>query len=349
MSVDIRVATEDERARWDDIVEQSPHGHCFHQYEALQVQATYADAELHPLVGFKGQEPVGVFPIFERTKGPFGAAFSPTPRLSIPSLGPALVNMDKMKRRKAERRHRRFIDGCMEWVHGELGAQYVYLRTNKRYDDIRPFKWNEWTTTPLFTYVVDLDDSEETIKMRFSSDLRSNIRSTDEAAADLSIDVGGAAEAGRIVERVRERLDQIDVVFRVPSSFGADLLERLPDGQIKPYVCRIDGEFVGGVLVVQYDNTVYRWLGGNKPPADVDIPVNDLLDWRVITDALDNDIARYDLVGADNPRTNRYKSKFDPQLATYYRIEGGSTFGPRLVDVYKKLVEYRNRLGVGRG
>lgn len=337
MSLDVRIATEDERDRWDKIVHRSPHGQIFHQYEALRVQATHADTELYPLVGFAGEEPVGVFPVFERTKGPFGAAVSPSPLLSVPYLGPALIETEAMKRRTAERRHRQFVNGCLDWIRNELDVQYIYIRTNRQYDDVRPFQWNGCTVTPLFTYVVDLDDDTETVKMRFSSDLRSNIKSVDDAGTDLSIEVGGMAEADLIIDRVRERLDKLDVTFRVPTSFGAQLLETLPDGQVKPYVCRIDGEFVGGLLVVQYDNTVYRWLGGNKPPADVDIPVNDLLDWRVMTDAMDQDISRYDLVGADNPRTNRYKSKFNPEIATYYRIEGGPWHGRRLVDLYKKL------------
>lgn len=336
MCVEVKIALEDERARWDDIIEESPHGQFFHQYEALTVQAFHAEAKLHPLIGFKGQEPVGVFPIFAKEKGPFTAAFSPSPLLGVPALGPALVNMDKMKRRKAERRHKRFINGCFDWINSELCAQYIYVRTDYRYDDVRPFQWNGCTVAPLFSYLVDLRGGQETVKMRFSSDLRSNIREKDDLSTDFNIEVGHVQEAEQILKRVHERLNSLDVISQIPTSFGADLLTRLPEGQVKPYVCRVNGKIVGGMLIIEYDDIVYRWLGGNKPPDDVDIPVNDLLDWRIMTDAMNKDISTYDLVGADNPRTNRYKSKFNPEIETYYRVEGGSWLGRRLVQLYKQ-------------
>jgi len=49
-----------------------------------------------------------------------------------------------------------------------------------------------------------------------------------------------------------------------------------------------------------------------------DFPVNDVLDWHVMRDARDRGISRYDLVGANLPRTARYKSKFGPDPVPYY-------------------------------
>lgn len=336
MSVEVRQASDDERADWDDIVAQSPQGNFFHQYDALQVQASHAGASLHPLIGFKGQEPVGIFPIFEINKGPFTAAFSPPPHFWIPTLGPALVNLDKMKRRKAERRHQHFINGCFNKIHEELRAQYIYVRTHYRYEDVRPFEWNDCTMAPLFTYLVDLQGGKKEVKMRCSSDLRSNIRKKDDLGANWQIEVGQTEDVKWIIEQVQSRFKHLNASFDIPSSFGADLQRNVPDGQVKPYVCRVDGERMGGVLITEFDGTVHRWLGGKKPPADLDLPINDLLDWRVITDAMSRDLSTYDLVGAGIPRINNYKSKFNPELVTFYRIEGGGWIGRQLVNLYKK-------------
>jgi len=46
--------------------------------------------------------------------------------------------------------------------------------------------------------------------------------------------------------------------------------------------------------------------------------------WWYITNAVDRGIESYDLAGANNPRLSRYKAKFAPDLATYYRTERGS-------------------------
>ena len=56
MSVEVRLATADDRERWNGYVAQSPQGTLCHEYEALEVQADHAGATLHPLIGYKGQE-----------------------------------------------------------------------------------------------------------------------------------------------------------------------------------------------------------------------------------------------------------------------------------------------------
>ena len=50
---------------WNDLVDRSSQATPFHRAECLDVLAAHADATLHPYAGFKGQEPVGIFPIFE--------------------------------------------------------------------------------------------------------------------------------------------------------------------------------------------------------------------------------------------------------------------------------------------
>lgn len=76
---------------------------------------------------------------------------------------------------------------------------------------------------------------------------------------------------------------------------------------------RTDGEFVGGIVVLDDGDRVYRWQGGVRVDG-YDFPANDLLDWHVMTDALDRGVAEYDLVGADNERISEYKAKFGPVL-----------------------------------
>jgi hypothetical protein len=44
----------------------------------------------------------------------------------------------------------------------------------------------------------------------------------------------------------------------------------------------------------------------------------------------------YDLVGADNPRINRYKSKFGPDLVGFYDVERSTLLGSLAARVYKR-------------
>ena len=134
MSIDI--TTIDDEEEWNRYVERSNETTPLHRYGALDVQADYADATLYRFAGFKGQEAVGIFPVFEIRKGPVSTAFSPPPDIRIPYLGPAVLNVDKLKRRKRDRRVKRFVEGCLDRIEGEIGPKYTHFRTDSRFEDV---------------------------------------------------------------------------------------------------------------------------------------------------------------------------------------------------------------------
>ncbi len=336
MSIEVTRADERDLERWDQYVERSAQGNLFHQRAALDIQATYSSATVHHLIGKKGQEVVGIFPVFTLRKGPVTTVFSPPPEIRIPYLGPAMVTTNELKQRKAERRGRRFVDGCLDWLDDHVNPRYLHVRTDDRYDDVRPFMWRGCSVTPQYTYRVDLTPGVDDVQMRFSSDARRNVR-TNGDGTEFDIVEGNVDDARRINEQVRHRYESQDVGYFVPDALVTELYERLPDGQVRPYVCRVDGEFVGGLLALEYGDTVYRWQGGVKIDADVNLPVNDLLDWQVMSDAIERGLSSYDLVGADNPRINRYKAKFGPELSVAHEIERGSLGVDKMAHLYKRL------------
>ncbi|WP_410767553.1 lipid II:glycine glycyltransferase FemX [Haloferax sp. DFSO60] len=333
MTIEIRELDASQREEWDGYVARSPDAGLFHQYHALTVQATYSDAVLHPLVGFNGNEPIGLFPIFEVEKGPFKAAFSPPPDIRVTYLGPAMLDMGCMKARKAEQLRTEFIEGCREWVELSFNPHYTHIRTNGSYDDMRPFLWEGCDAEPKYTYLVDIQPDEDDLLMSFSRNARRNIRDGRKLASNIT--VGGVDEIRNIVEQVKARYEEQDEFFGIPSNFVVDLYEGLPEGQIKPYVFRDGDEFVGGIIALEYGDRVYRWQGGVKTENDVDGQINDNLDWRVMMDAKANGKSWYDLVGANNPRLNGYKSKFNPTLEMHYQIEHGSRLAKTVAHVYK--------------
>ena len=335
MSVDVEEADEEVLERWDEYVERSPQAGVFHQLPALRAQERHSGARLRPLVGYKGEEPVGLFPVFELRKGPIPTAFSPPPGIRVSYLGPASLNVEKLKPRTAERRRRRFLEGCLEWIDEEIGPWYAHVRTGTGFEDARPFTWDGCDVTPNYTYLVDLERDAEDVLASFSRDARSNV--TGDYETDYSIDVGGRDAAVDIVEQVRRRYESQGVSFGVPTGFVVDLYDGLPDGQLRPYVLRVDGEFVGGILAFAYGDTISRWQGGVRTDTDVDLPVNDLLDWRVVSDGITEGLRWYDLVGADNPRINRYKSKFAPELHPFYRVERGRPAVRRAAHLYEQF------------
>lgn len=335
MSIDIAVldpvADADE---WNRYVDRSDGTNPFSRAEALRLQGEDTGTTPHLLAGFKGQEAVGIFPVFEYSKGPITGAFSPAPRSWSCYLGPSLLNVSKLKQRKADRRTQRFLEGCLGWIEDEISPKYAKF-VAAEFEDVRSFVWNEYDVEPGYTYVVDLDGTEEELLQRFSSDARSNIQNADEDA--YTIEEGDNDDVERIVEQVANRYESQGRSFQLNPEFARAVHETLPDGAIRPYVCRVDGEFVGGILVVESETTRYRWQGGVKPDTEIDLPINDLLDWHVMRDGLRDGLNHYDLVGAGVPSINRYKAKFNPRLETNYTITSGSFGLDLLINRYRKL------------
>lgn len=332
MSIDVEQLDPDDAQRWNDLVKRSPHGSPFHLYEALETFVEYTGFNLHPFVGYKGQEPVGLFPLFEKSKGPFTAIFSPPPDLKIIYQGPILVNTANLKQRKAERRNRRFIEGCLSWVRDRLNPKYTLVRSTDRYTDARPFYWNDFDITPLYSYIIDLTTGSEDLLTEFSRDARKNVTKDYDR---VDIYEGDANEASRIITQVRNRHEEQGESYKLPPPLMADLYDRMPGGTVRPYTCTVDGDFAGGMVALELNDTIYRWQGGTK--TDKDVPVNDLVDWRIIRDGIDRGLDRYDLVGAFTPRLCEYKAKFAPELVTYYEIKDGSATTNLAVEVYKRF------------
>lgn len=318
MSIDVR--TLDDPGRWNDLVGDATDTSALHLAEALDVLAAYGNADCHRLVGYKGQEPVGLFPVFTASKGPVSVAFSPPPDLKVHYLGPAMVERQQLKRRKRDKRHRRFVDACLDWLADAHNPRFVTLRTVPGYEDVRPFVWRGYEATPRYTYCVDLTRGEDELLAAFSSDARRNV--SDDYDVDYVLQEGGVEDVVRIVEQVRDRHEEQGEPFPISASFATDLYEQLPDGVMRPYVCRIDGEFVAGSVNLEYGDTVVCWLGGVK--TDTGVPVNDLLDWQSCLDAMDRGFEQYDLAGANNARLAEYKAKFAPDLVPYYRLQNGT-------------------------
>jgi len=331
MSID--VTSLDDPDEWNDLLEKTDCPSPFHLAEALDVFASRSGADLHRLVGYKGQEPVGLFPVFTTRKGPFAAAFSPPPDLKVPYLGPVGLNRTKLKQRRRERRNRRFVDACLDWLTETHDPAFTTLRTTPAYEDPRPFVWREFDLTPRYTYVVDLDRGPDDLLAAFSGDARRNV--TDDYDVDYEVVEGDAESVERIHEQVAARHAAQGESFPIDAAFLRRLYEALPDGVVRPYVCLIDGAFEGGTINLEYGRLGVCWVGGAK--TETELPVNDIADWQYCLDAMERGVTAYDFAGANDPRLSRYKAKFAPSLSTYYRAEKGSRSATAAARLYNRL------------
>jgi len=64
MTIEIRMANNDDANEWDSIVSESPQGTIFHHWNWLKIAEKYTHSTLYTLIGVKGNTPVGIFPLF---------------------------------------------------------------------------------------------------------------------------------------------------------------------------------------------------------------------------------------------------------------------------------------------
>lgn len=328
MSIDIHEI--DDGDRWNELLAETDNPTALHHDAALSVLERHSSGTCHQLVGLKGEEPVGLFPVFTMEKGPAVVAVSPPPSLKLPYLGPLEIDRHGVKRRRRDKQNHRFVDSCLEWLEAEHDPGYSHIRTAPGYEDVRPFIWQEYEATPRYTYVVDIDRPADELLAAFSADARQNV--TGEYDTDYELTEGGHEAIDHILKQVRDRHAEQDEPFPLDTEVVHDLYTALPDGVVRPYVCHIEGEFAGGMVYLEYGDGGTCWLGGTKTSAD--LPVNDLLDWAYITDAMDRDVKRYDHAGANNRRIAQFKAKFAPELVPYYQLENGTRTMSLLLKLY---------------
>jgi len=302
---------------WNDLLDRSGQATPFHLAECLEQCARTVDARLHRYVGYKGQEPTGLFPVLERRRGAVAAALSPAPGV-VPYGGPALLAPDGLKRRKRERWNRSFVDSVLERVEEDVDPDYCRVRTGPAFTDERPFIWNGFDATVRHTYVVDLPEDETALDDRLDEQEdatrdRVTVEETDAGALD---DVLGLVADSRAEQGLSLDLDPALV---------RGLYRTLPEGCMRVYACRDGDRLLGGDVTLELGDTVYSWLGAGDRSTDV--PVNDLLYDNLLRDACRRGYARYDMLGTGEPRVFGARSAVGAELRSYVRLVRGGPVG----------------------
>jgi len=316
----------------------------FHTAPAINVISRHVPGKLHLIGGFKGDEPVGLFPIHERRKLGGRLLTSPPLSLGIGRLGPIIMSSSP-KQRKQERTNRRFIRAALEELDAANPRTLVRLACAPEYTDPRPFQWEGFSVEPAFTYRLSLAETDpDTVLKTFNKDMRREIRKEDEV--DFSIERGGIGDARQIYDSLKARYREQDQRYPLSWGFVRDLLKNLDD-QVRVYVARADGKCVAGMIILYSTETAYFWKGGTK--TDYSISPNSILHWYAIRDILEDpalsEVTAYDLYTANNERLAEYKSKLGGSPQPYFVIESGGPAMAAAKGIYRMAAFGKNPMG----
>lgn len=300
----------------------------FHTPDALSVMDRHLSGNLRLYGGFKGEQPVGLLPVFEQQRSMGRALLSPPPSSGTPHLGP-IVMSNSPKRRKRERVNQRFVSGVLDELAVDSARTLVRFVCATPYADPRPYRWAGLDVSTDFTYHLDVaaDDPAELLGS-FSKSLRREIRSLKESEVTVSVVDDSIAGADLVYDDISARYAEQDEPFPLTREYVHDLVAALDD-RCRVYVARDENDsYLTGVIVLYSSDAAYYWEGGARASYD-DSSVNSLLHWTVIRDvAVDpalESVHRYDMVGANTERLCSYKAKFSPELVPYYVVESSGT------------------------
>lgn len=328
----------EDKKTWDDFVDESPYAALQHKWDFLKITEKHSGYKLHAYGFYKGDELLGVYPLFYKRIMGLRMIYSPPPNLATLYLG-FLVSKeyDKLKQSKKEIFLNSFL-GEIETEIQKYSPDYTQIFTVPNFPDMRFFKWNNYSVVPMYTYVMHLDRPLEEIWNSLHTELRRGVKLADSSGLELRIGDDISILHGRQERRYKE----IAANFSMDADYLNELFRAFPDN-IKVYYAYNDkGEIVSGLTSHEYGDRFVVWMG----IARAEQHANEFLIWRLIEKAKSEGHSKFEIIGADARRLNHFKSRFSPSLEVCSRIYKKSMLGKIAGWSYVKI--YRPYFRKGR-
>jgi len=209
----IRIEVTRDKKLWNEIVNKSCQGSIFHTWEWLKIAEKHTGFRFYPIVGYIGDEKIGIFPLFYKRRYGIRMVFSPPPYSAISYLGPALLNYVNLKEDKRLYYLSEFQKEVDMFIHSELNANYILINLSPKLIDCRPFKWTNYQIKPIFHYLLDLSKGADYVWMQFKKALRENVKKAKKKG--VYFEEGGKEELLSIykslIERYREQKRTVNI------------------------------------------------------------------------------------------------------------------------------------------
>ena len=330
MSIELRIAEDNEQDNWDAIVEAAQQGTIFHTYKWLKIVEKHTKSKLYPIIGMKGTTIIGIYPIFYLKNFLFKSVFSPPPWVSVPYLGPVIADYDKLKQDKKESIFIEFQRKVDEFIKSELESNYILISTSPGLLDARPFKWTGYHVEPIYNYIIDLNKGDDYAWQQFKKNLRQNINRA--IREGICIEEGSKEGLEWILNAFARRYKEQGKVASISKEYILDLYNAFYPQNLKIFVAKYNGEVVSGMVDIYYKDKVVSWLGNMKANVEGASP-NELLQWEAIKSAIDHGLKYYEEMGANTERLCHYKSKYNPDLLICFSAKKYSSIISKLAEV----------------
>jgi len=320
---------------WDEVVYSSSFGTIFHTVKFLRLAEEQSGAEFHPLLVFKGNELVAIYPLFITKHARIKKAQSPPPGSYMLYLGPVIAHYETLKQDKKESIYIQVQEEIDNYIFKIQGCKQARIRTPPGLLDSRPLRWSGYTVDPHYTYRIDLTRGIDTVWEQFDKSVRRMISQAQQGG--VTVRTGNEADLDFIHDLLHKRYIEQGVKSRNYKKYLHAIYREFYPENLKIFVAEYNGQSVSGCFYLCFNNVLYFWVG--LPKTDLaGISPNDLVQWEAIKWAQSNGLKYFELMdeGVD-PRLRHFKSKYNPDLVIWYRAVKYSSLIPKIGAMISQL------------
>ena len=344
MTIELKIANEEDAEEWDSLVDSSIPGTIFHTWKWLRIMEKHTTkkvlgrqckGKLYPIVIYDGSTPIGLFPLFYY-KNLFKFVQSPPSAVEDPYLAPLLVNYDSLSQSKRINRFRLVIKEVDKFIKSELNPTITLFHSAPGLVDSRPFKWAGYEVEPRHTYIIELN-SLDTVWNNLHTKLRKGIRKARKEGLEVS--EGSREELIYIYTLLNDRNR-----IHASKEFVLDIFDNFYPDNLRVFIVEKEGERLSGIINTCFNETAGLWIGVPKSSI-VGVYSNELLVYESIKWALENGYKRYDLINADSPSYYLFKSKFNGELVGYISAKKYYPSAIKVVEAAYRSFKPRHKVG----
>lgn len=321
-----------DRETWDSFIDASPQGLLFHKWDFLRITEQHTGYTCLPYGIYKGDELVCACPLFHKRENGLSVILSPPPlQAVIPYLG-FVMSRDFTQAKQSKK------ESIMQLVADELEAEvqdlapnYLSLRLIPDFHDIRQFIWGHYGVKVNYTYSINLEPSLEDLWNNLSAKLRTSVRKYEKDGYYLE----RGSDLNLFYESVTKRFSQPSMnIPMITRQYFEDIFSAYPEYVHVYHLYDRNGEIKGVGTTQEYKRYIL-WVGGPKLNGT---SANEYLQWLLIRDAKLKGFPEFENVGANNPKLNMHKSKFNPDLAIFLEMSKMDMKGRAAQWVYSNII-----------
>ena len=318
--MDLKIATDQDAQKWDEVVECSPNGELFHTWRWLKlieehsiqkIGSFQSIARLYPVFLMEKETIVGIFPLYTFQVPFIKFCFSPPPHVDTMYLGPLFPGINNLIPSKTQS----FLEEVQvvmdQFIKKDLRANYVRLNTPPGYDDCRFFKWGGYESEPRYTGYIDLREGLDILWKNLSRSLRQAIERAKKEG--LCVSEGNKDDVYYIFDLLKER-------NRISTSkqFLGAVYDAFSQDNLKIFIAKAGEKRLSGIILIIYKDKVTFWCGAPKSTYK-EVTPNELLLWEAICWAESQGFKTFELEGADDFSLYPFKRKFNAKNVLYFQ------------------------------